>query len=270
MKTKSLILAFLFFSILIIQSCTRSATPAPEEDLVPDEPITIDLPETSLPLVKKITTLRTTVYQGYESRSQIVELFFYDSKNRIISYDYNNGNYVYNYKYDTGNRVIEVEEVTSGVNTVYTYKYYQDRIVVTSSRDGYTIFVDGRKHVDKIVPYLSDTFINYIYDDRGNLTTTNYTNGKQTPPYGTHTFDDHKNPFSQIAGYNLHFNYIATISLMREVKGNTNNATFADKSTGTVVGKKTYSYNANGFPSSSVTIYYNGTVPDTELYEYTK
>jgi hypothetical protein len=270
MKTRLLILAFLFFSILIIQSCTRTATPAPEEDLVPDEPITIDLPETSLSLVKKITTLGTTVYQSHEFQSQIVELFFYDSKNRIRSYDYNNGNYVYNYKYDTGNRVIEIEEITSGINTIYTYKYYKDRIVVTSNRDGYTIFLDSRKRIDKIVPYGFDTYINYVYDDRGNLSTTNFINGKQTPPYGTHTFDDHKNPFSQIAGYNLHFNYIAAISLMREAKGNTNNSTFADKSTGTVVGRKTYSYNANGFPSSSITIYNDGTAPDTELYEYTK
>lgn len=270
--SKKLKYLFLAAMIVVCQSCGKHGEPNPDDDanLVLDEAVAVELPEVSIPLVKTLTSQRTlTALNGDEFNWRIVERFEYDSKNRITLYDFNNGNYVYEYTYDVGNRVIGVVEKASQ-EIHYKYTYYKDRIVVTSERDGYTIFLDSKKRVDKVVPYGSLSSFGYVYDDRGNMMAKSNVLSDERPPFGTHTFDTQKNPFTRVAGYNLHFSYLVGISLMREAKGNPNNSTFADKTTGTSIGIKTYIYNADGYPLSSKTVYPSGGADDYELYEYTR
>jgi hypothetical protein len=271
MRKKSRFL-FMLAIVVILLSCGKHGEPDPDDDanLVLDEAVAVELPEVSIPLVKTITTKETEIVNGHESYGLLVERFTYDSKNRVTSYDYNNGNWVFKYTYDVANRVTGVAE-DSGHNLVtYKYTYYKDRIVATSNRDGYTIFFDDKKRLGKIRPYGSPSSMQYLYDDRGNMTGKAYVLSSESPPYGTHTFDDKKNPFTRVSGYNLHFNYLAFINLKHEIKGNTNNSTFADNYIGISRGTRTYTYNADGYPLTSKTVYDDGKHIDYETYEYTQ
>ncbi|RWY49139.1 RHS repeat domain-containing protein [Mucilaginibacter gilvus] len=264
----------LIFAVLalMLQSCAKVAGVINEDDknLVLDEAAAVELPEVSIPLVKTITTKQAEIVNGQEFYSLLVERFKYDSKNRVTSYDYNNGNWVYEYTYDVANRVTGVAEDAGNYLVTYKYIYYKDRIVATSNRDGYSIFFDEKRRLGKIMPYGSPSSTQYLYDGRGNMTGKAYVLSSETPPYGTHTFDDKKNPFSRVAGYNLHFNYLATVNLKHEVLGNINNPLFADNSTGVSIGTRTYTYNAGGYPLTSKTIYNDGKHVDYETYEYTQ
>lgn len=270
---KRIFMLLLILCLCISQSCVKSDADAfgDEKNLQPDDPIAVELPEVDIPLVKSIVTAIANKDNGKEYNfGGLKEQFEYDKKNRIIRYDYNNGNVVYTYKYDVANRVIEVNEWDSFQTIVYHYNYYKDRIVVKSNRDGYSIFLKSDNTIDYTIPYNSSSKTFYVYDAKGNMTGKTYIDTWELPAYGIHTFDDHKNPFTRVAGNNLHFKYLASIMLMREPKGNPNNSLFADKRTGVSYGVKTYTYNTDGYPTGSKTVYPDWVLSDTENYEYTR
>jgi hypothetical protein len=272
---KRIFALFFILCLCVSQSCVKSGDGPFDDDsnLQPDEAIAVELPEADIPLVKSIVTAVAyrDNYNGQEyNPGGIKEQFEYDKKNRIVKYDYNNGNFVFIYKYDVANRVIEVNEWDGIQTIIYHYNYYKDRIVVKSNRDGYSIFLKSDGKIDYTIPYGSSSKTFYVYDDKGNMTGKTYIDTSEWPAYGTHPFDDHKNPFTRVAGSNLHFMYLAAMQSMRETKGNPNNSLFADKRTGVSYGTKTYTYNTEGYPVSSKIVYPDWKLPDTEVYEYTR
>jgi hypothetical protein len=93
--------------LFVSQSCMKSSDPFTGDDnLKPDDPIAVELPEVNIPLVTSVVTI-TNKLNDIQVGSKFSEQFEYDKKNRIIKYDFHDGVYVYTYKYDVANRVSE-------------------------------------------------------------------------------------------------------------------------------------------------------------------
>lgn len=229
-------------------------------------------------LVKKITTRFVDKnYLGQPDVTIWVEKFEYDDKNRLTVYDFNFSNYRFVYSYNANDEVtdlIRTEGIDGGYKQHYKFpnssniigctEYYPDGSFNTLFE-----FVLNANNIVTQINYNHSSQYDCIYDDRGNVTEVK-TRGSVSQPNDTRTFDDKKNPFLMVKGFNPHFKYVAYMDTDRRfgIRANFNNATSAINRAGINAGNKIYTYNSDGFPVTSATTFANTTDTEDEVYEY--
>ncbi|MBR9758333.1 MAG: hypothetical protein GYB39_09620 [Algicola sp.] len=217
-----------------------------------------DSPESSNPPVSSADVLLTKITETYDDGTSASINFSYEG-NKIISAFSEGYEETYTYTGDLLTQINEYEEGALISQTVLEYDS-QDRLrteVYTSGNinqtNEYTYNEDGTITMNE-----NDVNTYILTFNNGNLMSEDHVDGNQDY---TFTYDDKKSPFYNIFQRSV-FSLVGSFEAYKNnvlSYVNTGGATLSDGFT------NTFTYNANGFPETGVTIYEPGTVNEETI-----
>ncbi len=222
--------------------------------------------------LKKGTILVSQIINEFGSVRD-TDLYMYDSNNRLVSTYFSSKKEAETFIYDNDDRVIEsnlgkfqrlYSYTTPGFINV-TINTKNNGVITNSEKIIYTL--NSKQQIVKY-DYLNGRTILFSYDENGNqIGWSEFDNSFSPAPkfQMTITFDDKKNPFSNVKGnVKLFAAGYMTNNLVHSVF--IDNYTHPSAPHTIPAGTNTYVYNSEGYPISETYVDVNGAITTTKAY----
>ena len=245
----------LLFTTLLLISCSSDDDTGNNDNTNGDKTV----------LIKRITEY----YDGGSTTDVYVADYVYDG-NKIVSIkEYLNDNLRYTYNFTYTNNLISqynsIDESNDQYSSSTFFRYDNNNRLTEYIYKGYSEYSENFVYNGNTIK-VSDNSNSYCTDfvlSNNQITSiTEYYDDCKTVEFtGNATYDNNKNAFSNIEGYNWYFQYDYTLNQNTEYPAGINNVTSNGE------WNWAYDYNENGYPRN-VTVTEDGSLVATLTIEY--